>query len=109
MKKLPEVQSHNPNETLKPYFDAIQKEISNLSGAQRDMQLQRYVSHIELAAQRTKSIGVRIQLRINLQAMLEKLGEVLPQTEIEVTVKPKYAHKPKPRFGDEAYHEVQLT
>jgi len=107
MRKLPEVKGSKPNETLRPYFDAVQKEISNLSGSQRDTQLQRYISHIEAEAQHA-SIAVRLQLRINLQTMLEKLGEVLPDAEIEVNVKAK-TYKALPRFGDEAYYEVQLT
>ena len=105
MKKLPPVQSHKPNEVLKPYFDVVQKELSNLSGSQRETRVQQYVSYIELEAQRATLIAVRMQLRINLQTMLEKLGEVLPEAEIEVNVRAKPS-KPLPRFGDEAYYEV---
>jgi 2C-methyl-D-erythritol 2,4-cyclodiphosphate synthase len=107
MRKLPEVQSSKPNETLRSYFAVVQKEIGDLTGTQRETQLQRYVSYIELEAQKAKSIAVRLQLRINLQSMLEKLGEVLPEAEIEVNVKAR-TNKALPRFGDEAYYEVQL-
>ena len=108
MRKLPEVQSSKPNDVLRPYFEAVQKEIGDLSGSQRETQLQRYASYIELEAQKTKSIAVRLQLRINLQTMLEKLGEIVPEAEIEVNVKAR-TNKALPRFGDEAYYEVQLT
>lgn len=104
MKKLPEIQSSKPNIALAPYFESIYREISNLDGVERDTRLQRYVSYLEVEAQRSTSVATRVQLRINIQALLEKLGDYEPVAEITVKAK---RNRALPRFSDEAYYDLQ--
>jgi hypothetical protein len=104
MKKIPAITTKIANETLQPYFDALYRELSPLSDKQRSVQIQQYKSYIESEAQKTKSSGIRMQLRINLHSMLEKLGE--GQKQIEVNVRPKASSKNCYRSNNEAYIEL---
>lgn len=104
MKKLPEIKTKIANDTLGPYFDQIFLELMALGESQRDIQLQRYMNYLENTAQEAKSTSIRIQIRINLKALLDKLGTLQETTEVNVRPKPngtKY-----PRFGEEAYYEI---
>lgn len=103
LKPIPEIKTKVANETLAPYFKNIYAELMAISAGVRETRIRQYTSYIEGFAQKKSTpVVVRMQLRINLKALLEKLGEV-PERQ-ELTVK---AHNRKlPKFGDEAYYEV---
>ena len=106
MLKLPTVTTKVANESLQPYFEKVYQELQALSGAQRESHVSKYCSYIEKAAQETTNKAIRIQLRINLQALLNRLGELEPP--FEITVGTTGSTK-QPRFGDEAYYEIPLA
>ena len=60
------------NQVLQPYFKQIANEVRPLSATRRHMTLHSYKSYLEHEAQKTNSIALRMQLRINLATLLEQ-------------------------------------
>ena len=103
MTKIPEIHTKIVNDTLQPYFNSLYAELRILEEPKRTQCLKNYQVYIETEAQKSHSWVIRMQLRINMQALIEKLGESLI---IEVNVKPRLRKAIKPRFSDEAYYEI---
>ena len=74
MLKLPNIDTKVKiiNGQLKPYFHRIETEIRLLSFNKQKNRLQKYKIYIEKQARKTDSRCLRMQLRINLQSLLEK-------------------------------------
>lgn len=89
---------------LQPYFDIVYRDLAVLTDSQRTVQLKQYSAYIELSAQKAKSAGVRMQLRINLHALRERLGE--SKKTIEVNVRPRSKSARISRLDDAAYVEL---
>ena len=104
MRKIPEITTKVANDSLRPYFEQIFLELVSLYGSQRNIKIRQYTVHIEAEAQKASSISARMQLRINLHSLLEKLG--VYDTPIEVNVNPRHKSVQYPRFSDEAYTEL---
>ena len=105
MIKLPKITTKIVNESLAPYFEQVLREIQQLAGIQRETRIKQYSAYLESEAQKVDSKTVRIQIRINLHALLEKVG-VLETPQIEINVRPNPHPAPRPRFGNEAYYEL---
>jgi len=87
MIKIPAITTKIANETLAPYFKKIKDDIAacKTNTAKKEL-LQEYRVYIEGEARKSKSIGARMQLRINMRALQNDL-EATPEPEI--TVSPK--------------------
>ena len=78
------------NETLAPYLRLIEVELSKCeSNTEQRALLQKYRIYIEKEAQKTKKIGVRMQLRINMKALQNRIE--LVTIDKEVNVLPKHS------------------
>ena len=86
MLKLPEIDSSVKvvNEILQPYFNRIANEIMLLGELQRHQTLREYRVYLEKEARSTKKVAVRMQIRINLAALLDKFDYNGPRSEPNV-------------------------
>jgi len=86
MNKLPEIDSSVKivNKLLQPYFEKIGKEIMPLNDLHRHKTLREYKRYLENEAQKTRRLAVRLQIRINLAALLERFDYNGPKVETNV-------------------------
>jgi hypothetical protein len=75
------------NEILQPYFNQIANEVRPMSEMQRHKTLSKYRVYLEGEARATKRLAVRIQIRINLAALLERFDYNGPRPELNVRPK----------------------
>lgn len=74
MKTLPDLSAVSVvNDVLYPYFQSIESEIRVASEETRQTLFNSYREYLEKEAQKTTRISVRIQLRINIAALKNKL------------------------------------
>lgn len=82
---VPEIKTKIANETLAPYFKRIEDDIRGCKdNTARKEKLQKYRVYIEGQARKTKSIGVRMQLRINMRALQERFDMNAGPSEVNV-------------------------
>ena len=85
---LPAITTKVANDTLAPYFQQIEVELSKCeSNTEQRALLQKYRIYIEQEARKTKNIGVRMQLRINMRALQNSAESVTIDREINVLPK----------------------
>ena len=85
---LPPITTKVANDTLAPYFQQIEVELSKCeSNTEQRALLQKYRIYIEQEARKTKNIGVRMQLRINMRALQNSAESVTIDREINVLPK----------------------
>ena len=90
MKTLPIIDSTTPvvNTVLAPYFQDVARELRFMTDDQRSAHLEQYKSYIEKEASTTKSRSLRLQLRINMQSLIQHFSSEEPS--YEITVFPKH-------------------
>jgi hypothetical protein len=89
MKTLP-ITDHVPvvNSVLAPYFKDLARELRFMTEKRRTAHLNKYKDYIEREAQKTTNNALRLQLRLNMMALIQQYGDLSP--EFEITVFPKH-------------------
>lgn len=89
MIKLPEIDDDVKivNSVLAPYFEQVRQQLLCCDGSKRAQLINDYTRYIEREAQRTKKVAVRIQLRINLAALLQNIAPETSKVEPNVRAK----------------------